>query len=250
MFSLSGKSALVTGAASGIGKTGAEKLAELGARVAIADLNLEKAQLVADGIRKTGGEAIAVAMNVGDNESIETAVKQVAESFGGIDIVVNSAGILGTSSIEDMQREGEWNKVIDIDLSGTFFVCQKALPYLKESPAGRIINISSLSGRNGGFEGSMAYVAAKGGVVAITRGMARHLSPYKITVNAVCPGPTKTEMIEGYTPERIQNQVKNLLLGRMGEREEIAGAICYLASDEAAFVTGMMLDINGGAYFG
>lgn len=250
MFSLSGKSALVTGAASGIGKTGAEKLAELGARVAIADLNLEKAQLVADGIRKTGGEAIAVAMNVGDNESIETAVKQVAESFGGIDIVVNSAGILGTSSIEDMQREGEWNKVIDIDLSGTFFVCQKALPYLKESPAGRIINISSLSGRNGGFEGSMAYVAAKGGVVAITRGMARHLSPYKITVNAVCPGPTKTEMIEGYTPERIQNQVKNVLLGRMGEREEIAGAICYLASDEAAFVTGMMLDINGGAYFG
>ena len=149
-----------------------------------------------------------------------------------------------------MQRNGEWNRVLDIDLSGTFFVCQKVLPYLKKSSAGRIINISSLSGRNGGFEGSMAYVAAKGGVVAITRGMARHLAPYKITVNAVCPGTTETEILKGYTPERIENQVKNILLGRLGKPEEIAGAVCYLASDEAAFVTGLMLDINGGGYFG
>ena len=250
MFSLKGKTALVTGAAQGIGKTSAEKLAELGAQVAIADLNAEKAQATAEEICKNGGKAIAVTMNVGDNESIEAAVKQVADAFGGIDIVVNSAGILGTSSIEDMQREGEWNRVLDIDLSGTFFVCQKALPYLKKSSAGRIINISSLSGRNGGFEGSMSYVAAKGGVVAITRGMARHLAPYKITVNAVCPGTTETEILKGYTPERIENQVKNILLGRLGKPEEIAGAVCYLASDEAAFVTGLMLDINGGGYFG
>ena len=128
MFSLRGKTALVTGAAQGIGKTSAEKLAELGAQVAIADLNAEKAQATAEEICKNGGKAIAVTMNVGDNESIEAAVKQVADTFGGIDIVVNSAGILGTSSIEDMQREGEWNRVLDIDLSGTFFVCQKVLP--------------------------------------------------------------------------------------------------------------------------
>ena len=250
MFSLKGKTALITGAAQGIGKTSAEKLAELGAQVAIADLNVEKAAATAEEICRNGGKAIAVAMNVGDNDSIEAAVKQVAETFGGIDIVVNSAGILGTSSIEEMQRNGEWNRVLDIDLSGTFFVCQKVLPYLKKSSAGRIINISSLSGRNGGFEGSMAYVAAKGGVVAITRGMARHLAPYKITVNAVCPGTTETENLKGYTPERIENQVKNILLGRLGKPEEIAGAVCYLASDEAAFVTGLMLDINGGGYFG
>lgn len=96
----------------------------------------------------------------------------------------------------------------------------------------------------------MAYVAAKGGVVAITRGMARHLAPYKITVNAVCPGTTETEMILGYTPERVENQLKNILLGRLGKPEEIAAAVCYLASEEAGFVTGLMLDINGGGYFG
>lgn len=250
LFSLKGKTALITGAAQGIGRTTAEKLAEMGAKVALADMNLEKAEAAAQAIRDQGGQALAVAMNVCSNDSIDAAVKQTADAFGGIDIVVNSAGILGTSSIEDMDRNGEWNRVLDIDLSGTFFVCQKALPYLKKSPAGRIINISSLSGRNGGFEGSMSYVAAKGGVVAITRGMARHLAPHQITVNAVCPGTTETEMLEGYTQERIDNQLKNILLGRLGKREEIAGAVCYLASDEAGFVTGMMLDINGGGYFG
>lgn len=250
LFSLTGKKAFVTGAAQGIGRTTAEKLAEMGATVALADLNIEKATAAAQEICATGAKAIAVKLNVCDNDSIEAAVKEAAEAMGGIDIVVNSAGILGTSSIEDMSREGEWNRVLDIDLTGTFFVCQKALPYLKQSPAARIINISSVSGRNGGFEGSMSYAAAKGGVVAITRGMARHLAPFKITVNAVCPGTTETEMLEGYTPERIQNQLKNILLGRLGKREEIAGAVCYLASEEAGFVTGMMLDINGGGYFG
>jgi 3-oxoacyl-[acyl-carrier protein] reductase len=250
MFSLKGKTALVTGAAQGIGKAAAEKLAELGAKVALADINREKLDAVAAAIKQNGGQALPVLMDVRSNESIEAAVKSAAEAFGGIDIVVNSAGILGTSSIEDMQRDSEWNRVLDIDLSGTFFVCQFALPYLKKSSAGRIINIASVTGRNGGFEGSMSYAAAKGGVIAITRGMARHLAKHKITVNAVCPATTMTEMLEGYTKERIDNQVKNILLGRLGKTEEIAAAVCYLASDEAAFVTGMMLDINGGAYFG
>lgn len=250
MFSLAGKVAFITGAAQGIGKTIAEKMAELGARVAVADINESKLNAVADEINKNGGGVIAVLLDVCSNKSIAAAVKKTAEAFGGIDIVVNSAGILGTSSIEDMQREGEWNRVLDIDLTGTFFVCQYALPYLKESKAGRIINISSMTGRNGGFEGSMSYAAAKGGVIAITRGMARHLAPHQITVNAVCPSTTETEMLAGYSPERIANQAKHILLGRLGKREEIAASCCYLASDEAAFVTGLMLDINGGAYFG
>lgn len=250
MFSLKGKVAFVTGSAQGIGKVTAEKMAELGARVVIADLNEDRARETADGIRKAGGQAMHTVLNVADNRSIASAVAAAAELFGGIDIVVNSAGILGTSSIEEMQRDGEWNRVLDIDLSGTFFVSQYALPYLKKSSAGRIINIASVSGRNGGFEGSMSYAAAKGGVIAITRGMARHLAEHKITVNAVCPGTTETEMLQGYTQERIDNQIKNILLKRLGKREEIAGAVCYLASDEAAFVTGLMLDINGGAYFG
>ena len=250
MFDLTGKSVYVTGAAQGIGRVAALKLAELGAMVAVADLNEEKGKAVAGEIEAAGGRAFYTKLNVADNDSIEASVREAAEYFAGIDVVVNCAGILGASSIEDMERDGEWNRVLDIDLTGTFFVCQKALPYLKESKAGRIINIASVTGRNGGVEGSIEYAAAKGGVIAITRGMARHLAPYGITVNAICPGATETEMLKGYSPERVENQVKNILLHRLGKPEEIAAAVCYYASDESGFVTGNMHDINGGGYFG
>lgn len=250
MFDLTGKTALVTGSAQGIGKAAALKLAELGANVIVADINEEKMQLTVNEIRENGGEAAFVHMDLTDNDTIEKAAKEGADTFGGIDILVNCAGILGTSSIENMDREGEWKRVLDVNLTGTFFVSQHVLPYLKKSSAGRIINIASISGRNGGFESSMSYTASKGGVIALTRGMARHLAPYKITVNAICPGTTETEMLEGYTAERIANQARFMLLGRFAKREEIAAAVCYLASDEAAFTTGEIMDVNGGAYFG
>lgn len=250
MFSLNGKIAVVTGAAQGIGKATAQSLAHMGAKVAVADINQEKVDAVVSEMKGSGADAFGVIMDVASNDSISAAIQKVAEYFGGIDIIVNNAGILGTSSIEDMQRDGEWNRVLDINLTGPFFVCQYALPYLKKSSAGRIINIASITGRNGGFEASMSYAAAKGGVISITRGMARHLAKYRITVNAICPATTETEMLLGYTQERIDNQIKHILLGRLGKREEIAASVCYLASDEAAFVTGLMLDINGGAYFG
>jgi NAD(P)-dependent dehydrogenase (short-subunit alcohol dehydrogenase family) len=250
MFSLNGKVAVVTGAAQGIGKSTAQSLAQMGAKVAVADINQEKVDAVVSEIKESGADALGVIMDVASNDSISAAIQKVAEYFGGIDIIVNNAGILGTSSIEDMKRDGEWNRVLDINLTGPFFVCQYALPYLKKSSAGRIINIASITGRNGGFEASMSYAAAKGGVISITRGMARHLAKYRITVNAICPATTETEMLLGYTQERIDNQIKHILLGRLGKREEIAASVCYLASDEAAFVTGLMLDINGGAYFG
>ena len=250
MFDLTGKVALVTGSAQGIGRTSAEKLAGLGAKLICADINTEKLNDTVESIRQAGGEAVAVKLDLQSNESIEACARQGAEAFGGIDILVNCAGILGTSSIEDMKRDDEWRRVIDVNLTGTFFMCQYALPWLKQSHAGRIVNIGSISGRNGGFESSMSYTASKGGVIAITRGMARHLAPYKITVNAICPGTTETEMIKGYTQERIDHQASFMLLGRFARREEIAAAVCYLASDEAAFTTGEIMDVNGGAYFG
>lgn len=250
MFDLTGKVALVTGAAGGIGKVVSIYLAKQGAKIALADISEEKLKEVSDEINNNNGESMYVKMDVRSNDSIEEAVKAAADKLGGIDILVNGAGILGTLSIEEMERDGEWNRVLDVNLTGAFFVSQYALPYLKESSAGRIINISSISGRNGGFEGSMAYVASKGGMVAITRGMARHLAPYGITVNAVNPATTATDMIDGYTPERVANQLKHILLGRLGTPEEMAAAVCYLASDEAGFTTGLMFDVNGGAYFG
>ena len=177
MFDLTGKVALVTGSAQGIGRTSAEKLAGLGAKLICADINTEKLNDTVESIRQAGGEAVAVKLDLQSNESIEACARQGAEAFGGIDILVNCAGILGTSSIEDMKRDDEWRRVIDVNLTGTFFMCQYALPWLKQSRAGRIINIASISGRNGGFESSMSYTASKGGVIAITRGMARHLAP-------------------------------------------------------------------------
>jgi 3-oxoacyl-[acyl-carrier protein] reductase len=188
-------------------------------------------------------------MDVGRNDSIREAIAAAVKTFGGIDIVVNNAGILSALSIEEMTRE-EWDKVLNVNLGGTFFVIQAALPFLKKSQNPRIINISSLTGRNGGFEGSMCYAASKGGVISITRGMARRLAPFNITVNAVCPGPTETEILKGYTSEAQERQRNVSLLRRLGQPEEIAAAICYLASTEAAFVTGAMLDVNGGAYMG
>jgi 3-oxoacyl-[acyl-carrier protein] reductase len=249
MFDLNGRIAIVTGAARGIGFAAAEKLAEKGASVVLGDLNEPLVQEAAGRLKAKGYEALAVRMDVGRNDSIREAIAAAVKTFGGIDIVVNNAGILSALSIEEMTRE-EWDKVLNVNLGGTFFVIQAALPFLKKSQNPRIINISSLTGRNGGFEGSMCYAASKGGVISITRGMARRLAPFNITVNAVCPGPTETEILKGYTPEAQERQRNVSLLRRLGQPEEIAAAICYLASTEAAFVTGAMLDVNGGAYMG
>ena len=249
MFDLKGRIAIVTGAARGIGFASAEKLAENGASVVLGDLNEPLVQEAAGRLKAKGYEALAVRMDVGRNDSIREAIAAAVEAFGGIDIVVNNAGILSALSIEEMTRE-EWDKVLNVNLGGTFFVIQAALPFLKKSQNPRIINISSLTGRNGGFEGSMCYAASKGGVISITRGMARRLAPFNITVNAVCPGPTETEILKGYTPEAQERQRNVSLLRRLGQPEEIAASICYLASTEAAFVTGAMLDVNGGAYMG
>lgn len=249
MFDLKGRIAIVTGAARGIGFAAAEKLAENGASVVLGDINEPLVQEAAGRLKAKGYEALAVRMDVGRNDSIREAIAAAVKAFGGIDIVVNNAGILSALSIEEMTRE-EWDKVLNVNLGGTFFVIQAALPFLKKSQNPRIINISSLTGRNGGFEGSMCYAASKGGVISITRGMARRLAPFNITVNAVCPGPTETEILKGYTPEAQERQRNVSLLRRLGQPEEIAASICYLASTEAAFVTGAMLDVNGGAYMG
>jgi len=249
MFDLKGRIAIVTGAARGIGFAAAEKLAEKGASVVLGDINEPLVQEATGRLKAMGYEALAVRMDVGRNDSIREAIAAAVKAFGGIDIVVNNAGILSALSIEEMTRE-EWDKVLNVNLGGTFFVIQAALPFLKKSQNPRIINISSLTGRNGGFEGSMCYAASKGGVISITRGMARRLAPFNITVNAVCPGPTETEILKGYTPEAQERQRNVSLLRRLGQPEEIAASICYLASTEAAFVTGAMLDVNGGAYMG
>lgn len=252
MFDLQEKTALVTGAARGIGRQSALALGSCGAAVMLTDI---EERLLADTYKELEAKGIRCSyavMDVADDSSIKKAVDKTAEDLGGIDILVNSAGILGTSDIEHMDKEKEWERVIGIDLTGTFFVSQSALKYLKESKAGRIINIASLAGRNGGFAGSCSYAAAKGGVIAMTRNMARSfaVAGLRITANVICPGPVWTEIQAGYTQEKRDLQLANIPMGRFGTVEEVAAAVCYLASDEAAFTTGATLDINGGAFIG
>ena len=182
-------------------------------------------------------------------DSIKASFKEVADTFGGIDILVNNAGILYSSPVEEI-TEKEWDLVMAIDLKGCFFCMQQALPYLKGREHPRIINISSVAGQMGSYASGMAYVAAKGGVLSMTYGMSRRLAPYKITVNAVCPGTIETEIIRQWTPEKIQELTSNIPLGTLGKAEDIAQAVAFLAADENDFITGEAISVNGGMYCG
>lgn len=240
---LEGRKAIVTGGAQGIGLAIAKRLDAEGAQVALFDINEEL-------VKKSAAElsrGIGIRCDVSSPDSIEAAVKEAAEKMGGLDIVVNNAGILPKSMIEDV-TEKEWDLTLDINLKGAFFMSQKALPYLKESEHARIINTSSLAGRMGGFETCMAYSASKGGINAITMGMARQLAKYHINVNAVCPGTTETPITKAFSEEAMARLLTRIPLGRLGKPEDMAAAVAFLASDDASFITGHMLDVNGGMH--
>lgn len=249
MMSSENRVAIVTGAAQGIGQAIAARLAADGYRVAVVDIHADKAEAVAAALRQAGGEAASFACDVSDVASITAMVKSVAETFGGIDVVVNNAGILHSTPIPDV-TEREWDTVMAVNLKSVFFVSQQALPYLKESKAPRIISISSLAGRMGGFETGMAYTASKGAIISLTYGMARQFAPFGITVNAVCPGTTESDMIRQWSPEKIEGLLSRIPLRKLGKPANIASAVAYLASEEAEFVTGLLMDVNGGMYFG
>ncbi len=240
---LEGRKAIVTGGAQGIGFAIAKRLDAEGAAVALFDINEEL-------VKKSAAElknGIGVRCDVSSPDSIEAAIKEAAEEMGGLDIVVNNAGILPKSMIEDV-TEKDWDLTLDINLKGAFFMSQKALPWLKKSEHARIINTSSLAGRMGGFETCMAYSASKGGINAITMGMARQLAKYHINVNAVCPGTTETPITKAFSEEAMARLLTRIPLGRLGKPEDMAAAVAFLASDDASFITGHMLDVNGGMH--
>ena len=251
LLTLTGRVAVVTGAAQGIGFHTARMMCRNGMRAALVDIKEETLRRAAEELNalKDSAGASAFVCDVSDEKAIEKTVNEIAARFGQIDVLVNAAGILSAAKIPDIERE-EWDRVLGVNLSGGFFMVQKALPCLKQSRHGRVINVSSVAGRMGGVENSMSYAAAKGGICAITRGMARHLGPFRITVNAVCPGPTRTPIMENYTDEQMRNLESKNFLGRIGECDDVAAGICYLASEEAGYVTGAMLDINGGFWMG
>ncbi len=248
-INFSSKVAVVTGGSRNIGYAIANKFYKSGMKVAILSVTENSAKKAAESIDKSGTNVLGFKCDVTNEASVEDALKKTNSFFGGIDILVNSAGILDLASIEEMTID-HWDKVLAINLRGTFTTVQKAIKYLEKSQSPRIINISSNSGRMGGFENGMAYSASKGGIIALTYGLARRLAKKKITVNCIAPGTIESDMSAERSKETLNKLIKRFPIGRFGTPEEVAAAACYFASDEAGFTTGSVLDVNGGLYMG
>ncbi len=247
MIDLRGRAALVTGGSRGIGRACCEMLARAGAKVLVnCRVETPWADLVARNIREAGGEAFSLAADVARREEAEMLVDEAVDRFGGLDVVVANAGIWRRAPIEEMS-DGEWHEMLAINLTGTFHVLRAAVPALKRSGRGRVVAVSSTAGQRGEAWHSH-YAATKGAVIAMTKSLAVELAPDGITVNAVAPGWTATDM----TAEALGGPERDAILaaiplGRPATPEEVAGAVVFLASDLASYVTGEVLNVNGGS---
>jgi len=248
-IALDGKIALVTGGSQGIGEAIAKRLAAAGAHVAVAARNEEKARAVAGAIAAAGGSSEAVAMDVADPVSVSAGMKGLVERHGRVDIVVNNAGVTEDGLILRMGKEA-WDRVVATDLTGVFLVSQEAAKAMvRKKVAGRIINITSVVGLMGNA-GQTNYAAAKAGVVGFTKALAREIGSRGITVNAIAPGYIETAMTDTLSAESKEALNRQIVLGRLGTGEDVAGAVLYLASDLAAYVTGTCLNVSGALYIG
>ena len=244
-FDLSGQSALVTGAAQGIGEGIASRLAHAGAEVAVADLALDKATAVADKLKAAGTKAYAVALDVSDNVSVEAAVKTVVDRGGKIDILVNNAGIAGRAAPVWEQSEEDWDSVIRINLSGVFLCCRAVMPHMRERDYGRVVNIASLAGKEGN-PNMTAYSASKAGVIAMSKSMAKEVATLNICVNAVTPTVIRTPILDQLTEDQVEYMTSRIPRGRTGTVEEVAAVVHFLAGPDCSFVTGQVYDVSGG----
>jgi 3-oxoacyl-[acyl-carrier protein] reductase len=246
MFSLKDKVAIVTGASQGIGRDTALALAEAGAKVAVAARNEEKLAALAREIAAAGGEAFAVKMDVAESVQIKTGFNAVIEKFGRLDILVNNAAITRDGLALRMKLE-DWEAVLRTNLTGAHLCIQQALSPMMRARAGRIINIASVVAEMGNA-GQANYVAAKAGIIGLTKAIAIEIASRNITVNAVAPGFIETPMTDVLS-DQIKTDLKTRIpLGRMGSPCDVAAAIVFLASDEAGYITGHVLDVNGGMY--
>lgn len=247
MFDLTGKVALVTGASSGMGRATAIALANQGAKVVAAARRMDKLESLVEEIKKQGNEALPVAMDVTKRADVDRAVTLAVMTYGKLDILVNNAGYLDYSPFLDLKEEA-WDKVIDTNLKGYFYAAQAAAREMSKTKWGRIINIASIAsgGVGVGFPMIAHYCASKGGVIGLTEALAGELGPSNITVNAIGPGGVTTEMTQGTSEEAKKAMTARLPIKRFGTGEEIAAAVVYFASEEAAYTTGATLYVDGG----
>lgn len=248
-FSLETKVALVTGGSQGIGEAIAKALGAAGAHVVVAARSEEKAAAVARAIAEAGGKAESLRLDVADPASVSAAFKTIVEKHGKLDVLVNNAGITDDGLILRMSKDS-WDRVLATDLTGVFLCAQEAAKIMiKKRVPGRIVNITSVVGLMGN-PGQTNYAAAKAGVVGFTKALAREIGSRGITVNAVAPGYIETSMTDGLSEDQKKALVGEIVLGRLGTGADVAGAVVYLASDAAAYVTGTCLNVSGGLYIG
>ncbi|OIO26439.1 short-chain dehydrogenase [Candidatus Micrarchaeota archaeon CG09_land_8_20_14_0_10_55_25] len=246
MGRLEGKTAIVTGAGSGIGAGIAKMFAKEGAKVVLVGWHLDKAEKTASGIRGAGAQAIAIKCDVSNAKEVKALVDAVIKRFKKIDILVNNAGVYVPHSVEDVS-EKEWDKVMSIDLKGVMLCSKHVIPFMRKQGKGKIVNIASIAGEVG-FAQSAAYCAAKGGVILLTKEMALDYAKERINVNAICPGIIVTAMTKDMLKDKKTSDalMQQTPVGRFGQPEDIAFAAVYLASDESDFVTGETLIVDGG----
>ncbi|MFB3854287.1 MAG: 3-oxoacyl-ACP reductase FabG [Vicinamibacterales bacterium] len=243
---LKGRVALVTGASRGIGRAIALALAGRGASIVAADLLVDGVTALSDEINAAGGTAEWSAMNVTDQQSVQATVDRILERFGRLDILVNNAGIARDQILLRMKRE-EWDAVLLTNLTGAFVCTQAAIRPMMKQRNGRVISISSVVGQMGNA-GQANYAASKAGIIGFTKALAREVASRSVTVNAVAPGFIDTDMTRALPEATRQEWAARVPLGRFGTAEEVASAVCFLASDEAAYITGQVLAVNGGMY--
>lgn len=243
---LHGKVAMITGGGRGIGEASARRLAEYGTKVILADLNLSAAQGVADDINAQGGQAKALEFNVAAFDTIPAKVAEARELFGRIDILVNVAGITGSTALEDITLES-WDRMMDIDLKSMFFVTQAVYAIMKEQGYGKLVHMSSLAALRGGRSSDASYAAAKAGILNLSKCFALKGAEHHITSNAVCPGNILTPMGKTLSWSKVDPKTY-IPAGRYGTADDIANAVLFYASDLSDYVTGDYMNVNGGLY--
>jgi len=242
---LKDKVAIITGSARGIGKAIALRFAREGAVVVVNDVDFERAKEVVHQIKSQEGQALAVRADVSNQKEVEKMINSVYSKFGRIDILVNNAGIIKRGTIEDHSYE-DWDKVIAVNLRGTYNCSKTVVSIMKKQGYGKIVNVSSVAGKVGDIASAPSYGPSKGAINTLTKSLARELAGYGICVNAVAPHAIETEMSSEWSEEKRREIISQIPLKRLGRPEEVAAAVLFLASDEANFITGEILDVNGG----
>jgi len=242
MFELTGQTAIVTGAGTGIGEAIAQRLAAAGARVAVVDINGSAAKAVADRI---GGGAFPLALDVTKPDKVAAAIALVIRTTGSLEILVNNAGIAGRAAPIWEQTDADWQRVMDLNITAPFYLCRAVLPQMRAQEYGRIVNIASIAGKEGN-PNMVAYSASKAAIIGLTKSIAKEVATEGICINAVAPAVIRTKILEQITPAQVEYMVQRIPMKRTGQPEEVAAVVHFLASRDCSFVTGQCYDVSGG----